>query len=140
MDRIKIKMAIENSDEIKHFKQQIAQGYLNKDRAAQIAERQTRDLIEKSEEAMIDKYMLHNLDSEMDIVRKQEGEKKMALLNQKAVLHDQMYEKKIKCDEARNEFLAEKGQVNDIVQKIVDEVIFFSLKFVRIKLKWKKML
>merc|ERR1712238_644729 len=45
----------------------------------------------------------------------------MSLLKQKEILHDQMYEKKLKCDEAREEFLSEKGQVDDIVQKIIDD-------------------
>jgi len=51
MNRIKIRMAIEGSSEIKHMKGQIAQAYLNKDRSAQIAERQTRNLVEMTEEA-----------------------------------------------------------------------------------------
>ena len=57
MEAIKIKMAIENSNEIKHLKGMIQQAYLNKDRSAQVAERQTRSLIEKAEEAMIDRAM-----------------------------------------------------------------------------------
>lgn len=32
-----------------------------------------------------------------------------------------MYEKKLKCDEAREQFLREKDQVDDIVQKIINE-------------------
>jgi len=32
-----------------------------------------------------------------------------------------MYEKKVKCDEARDQFLSEKGQVDDILQKIINE-------------------
>lgn len=121
MDRIKIKKAIENSSEIKHLKNQIAQGYLNKERSAQVAERQTRNLVEKAEEAMIDRAMLENREDELDGVRQKEVEKKMSLLKQKEILHDQMYEKKLKCDEARDEFLKEKVQVDDIVQKIITD-------------------
>lgn len=70
---------------------------------------------------MIDRAMLENREEELEGVRQKEVEKKMSLLKQKEILHDQMYEKKLKCDEARNQFLQEKGQVDDIVQKIIDE-------------------
>jgi len=32
-----------------------------------------------------------------------------------------MHEKKLKCDEAREEFLKEKDSVDDIVKKIIDQ-------------------
>lgn len=121
MEQIKVKMAIENSEEIKHLRNQIQQGYLNKDRSAQVAERQTRSLIEKAEEAMIDRAMLENRTDELGVVRDKEIHKKMQLLKQKEILHDQMHEKKQKCDEARDEFLKEKDSVDDIVKKIINE-------------------
>ena len=36
MEQIKIKKAIESSEEIKHLRSMIQQGYLNKERAAQV--------------------------------------------------------------------------------------------------------
>ena len=58
MEQIKIKKAIESSEEIKHLRSMIQQGYLNKERAAQVSEKQTRSLIELKEEALIDRAML----------------------------------------------------------------------------------
>ena len=55
MSSIKTKMAIESSAEIKHMKAMIQQAYLNKDRAAQISEKQTRSIIHQQEDAMMDK-------------------------------------------------------------------------------------
>lgn len=46
MERIKISKAIESNEEIKHLRGMIKQGYMNKERAAQIAEKQTRTIIE----------------------------------------------------------------------------------------------
>lgn len=121
MERIKIRMAIEGSSEIKHIKGQIAQAYLNKDRSAQIVERQTRNLVEQTEEALIDRAMLEKRDYEVEANNQHRKQKTMSLLQHKAVLHDQMYEKKVKCEEARDQFLSEKGQVDDILQKIINE-------------------
>ena len=121
MEKIKMRMAIENSAEVKHMKQMIAQGYLNKDRSAQVAERQTKSLIEKAEEALIDRAMLEKREDELSVVADHNVQKKMALLNQKKVLHGQMEEKHVKCEEARNEFLQEKGQVDAIIQQIINE-------------------
>ena len=53
--------------------------------------------------------------------REKEVEKTMAMLRQKRTLQDQMLEKKVKCDEARDQFLNEKSQVDDIVQGIINE-------------------
>lgn len=120
MERIKIRMAIEGSSEIKHIKGQIAQAYLNKDRSAQIVERQTRNLVEMTEEALIDRAMLDKRDYEVNTNNEHRRQKTNTLLLHKAVLHDQMYEKKVKCDEARDQFLSEKDQVDDILQKIIN--------------------
>jgi hypothetical protein len=121
MERIKIRMAIEGSSEIKHIKGQIAQAYLNKDRSAQIVERQTRNLVEMTEEALIDRAMLDKRDYEVSTNNEHRRQKTNTLLLHKAVLHDQMYEKKVKCDEARDQFLSEKDQVDDILQKIIND-------------------
>ena len=40
---------------------------------------------------------------------------------QKRMLQTQMLEKKAKCDEAREQFLREKSQVDEIVQKLINE-------------------
>lgn len=121
MERIKIRMAIQGSSEIKHIKGQIAQAYMNKDRSAQIVERQTRNLVEITEEALIDRAMLDKRDYEVNTNNEHRRQKTNTLLLHKAVLHDQMYEKKVKCEEARDHFLSEKDQVDDILQKIINE-------------------
>jgi hypothetical protein len=114
-------MAIENSAEIKHMRQMIQQAYLNKDRAAQVAERQTRNLMEHTEEALIDRAMLEKREAELEVVQHQNRMKTEALIRQKGVLHSQMREKEDKCNEARDAFYAEKDQVNSIIQNIIDE-------------------
>ena len=43
------------------------------------------------------------------------------MLNQKRVLHDQMDEKRQQAEEAQEQFLREKSQVDAIVQKIINE-------------------
>jgi hypothetical protein len=121
MMAIKTKMAIENSAEIKHMRQMIQQAYLNKDRAAQVAEQQTRSLVEKSEEALIDRAMLEKRGAEVEIVQNQNRMKTEALLRQKQVIFGQMAEKEDKCNEAREAFFMEKDQVNAIIQSIIDE-------------------
>jgi hypothetical protein len=121
MMTIKTKMAIENSAEIKHMRQMIQQAYLNKDRAAQVAEQQTRSLVEKTEEALIDRAMLEKREDELGIVQNQNRMKTEALLRQKQVIFGQMAEKEDKCNEAREAFFMEKDQVNAIIQSIIDE-------------------
>ena len=63
------------------------------------------------------------LERERELRRKQEEDraKQMERLKQKYVLKEQMKEKEAKCQEAREEFLKEKEQVDDIVKNIMRE-------------------
>lgn len=121
MEQIKIKKAIESSEEIKHLRTMIQQGYLNKERAAQVTEKQTRNLIELKEEALIDRAMLQKREMELARQRQEERRKINERLDQKFTLQNQMLEKKDKCEEAREQFYKEKGQVDDIVEQIINE-------------------
>ena len=87
----------------------------------QVSEKQTRNLIELKEEALIDRAMLQKREQELMRQRQEERRKINEKLDQKKTLQEQMLEKKVKCEEAREQFYLEKGQVDDIVNQIINE-------------------
>ena len=112
---------INESEEIKQLKERIRQAYTNKERAAQVAEKQTRRLTELQQDAEMDEYLIQKKEQEQRAMEEREQRIAQERLKQKYVLLEQMNHKNSLKDEALREFEKEKGQVDRIVFDIMRE-------------------
>eukprot|EP00828_Plagiopyla_frontata_P042013 TRINITY_DN6163_c0_g1_i1.p1 TRINITY_DN6163_c0_g1~~TRINITY_DN6163_c0_g1_i1.p1 ORF type:complete len:294 (+),score=80.46 TRINITY_DN6163_c0_g1_i1:125-1006(+) len=94
---------------------------MNKERAAQLAEKNVRKLEEIQFEADIEEQVLQRRQYEQLLQLREEEERKRKFLQAKDVLQDQMKERELLKDEARQQFLKEKDQVDNIMQQIINE-------------------
>lgn len=109
------------SDELKELQNKIKAAYLNKERAQQMTEGQFRKQVEIEEDAQIDMAMLKN--KEMgDIAQRQENENKLrALQENKRNIQKQIEENDKLREEAYNEYIREKSQVDAVVNRMIEE-------------------
>lgn len=111
---------------------------MNKGRSHQIRERQVRRLNDLVKDAEIDELILEKLEMEQKAQNDKEIQQKMEKLNSKYVIQEQMKEKEKLKDESRQEYIRDKGLVDDAVQKIIQEDIEFQREIHRKKEKNKK--
>ena len=111
---------------------------MNKGRSHQIRERQVRRLNDLVKDAEIDELILEKLEMEQKAQNDKEIQQKMEKLNSKYVIQDQMKEKEKLKDESRQEYIRDKGLVDDAVQKIIQEDIETQREIHRKKEKNKK--
>ena len=112
---------IGESEDIKILKEKIQQAYTNKERAAQVAEKQTRKLNDLHEEAEMDEFLVKQKEREIREMKEREQKLTQDRLKQKYVLQDQMSFKNNLKDEAHKEFIKEKEEVDKIVFNIIQE-------------------
>lgn len=116
-----IEKVVGESDEIRQLKEKIKQAYTNKERAAQIAEKQTRRLNELQEEAYMDEYLVKQKEREIREMKEREFKAAQDKLKQKYVLQEQMALKEMQKQEALKQFAKEKDQVDKVVFDIIQE-------------------
>uniref|UniRef100_A0AAV2LP35 Meiosis-specific nuclear structural protein 1 n=1 Tax=Knipowitschia caucasica TaxID=637954 RepID=A0AAV2LP35_KNICA len=111
----------ENSTELRELESKLRFAYMNKERAAQIAEQEA--------------LKFDSMRSEADFARKMQMEEELASLEEKKLqqrrheeairyqqeLDDQLMERQNKKQEAYDEFLKEKLMVDEIIRKIYEE-------------------
>jgi hypothetical protein len=109
------------SDELKELQNKIKAAYLNKERAQQMTEGQFRKQVEIEEDAQIDMTMLKNKEIG-DIRQRDENEKKLlSLQSNKREIQKQIDENDRLREEAYNEYMREKGQVDAVVNRMIEE-------------------
>lgn len=94
---------------------------MNQERSKQIYERQTRKLQDIVKDAEVDEQLLDNLENERNRLAELEIRKKNEKLQSKYVLQQQMMEKEKLKEESRAEYMRDKGLVDDIVKRIMQE-------------------
>lgn len=109
---------IRESEDLRNFKELINQSYVNKEIAAQIAERQTRKLIEVVEDGQKDEYLQRSLQQQNEAELRKRRDMIDKLKQQKITIQKQMQEKELRKEEDLRMFEKDKEQV----QKIVDQV------------------
>ena len=109
------------SDELKELQNKIKAAYLNKERSQQMTEKQFRGQVEVEEDAAIDMQMLR--DKEMgDIRNMEEMQKKLEDRQQnKRNIQQQIDDNNKLREEAYQEYVREKGQVDAVVQRMIEE-------------------
>ena len=111
----------DGDDDIRYIKATIKEAELNRIRAHQINENQTRrlqNLIKESEE---DEKVLENLGKEKAEEEAIARKKKEDLINAKHIIQQQLRDKEKAKEESMKEYLRDKQQINDIVQQIMNE-------------------
>ena len=109
------------SDELKELQNKIKAAYLNKERAQQMTESQFRKQVEIEEDAQIDMTMLKNKEIG-DVRQREENERKLKSLQQnKREIQKQIEENDRLREEAYQEYMKEKGQVDAVVNRMIEE-------------------
>lgn len=127
-----IEKACAESDELKELQQKIRAAYLNKERAAQMAENQFRmqkELV--SNFKILTVVQEKDADIEIEMLRRKEMADRQAfqetvdkgnqMRENKAVVRNQMQDIEDRRQDARDQYLAERGQVDAIINKMIDE-------------------
>lgn len=109
------------SEELKHLEERLKVAYMNKERAAQHAERLKRDSQEAIRNQAIDDQMEY--DRQMGIRREAEKDayRRATSLQQKATLQEQMLHRQVLMKEAADEAARDRQLVDNIVNKIAEE-------------------
>jgi len=115
------KRICESSEELRALKEKLHAAQVNKHRAAQMMEAQCRSAHEKMREQKIAEHMETERMEHMELERKLEIEKGKQKLRVKELNQAQIAHKEALREEARNEYLKEKGQVEQLVQRIQEE-------------------
>lgn len=130
MERIKLEKMREekkrqqirnNSEEIRELESKLRTGYMNRERAAQVAERRALRLEELQREAEIRK-IIENETKRAKIAEEQKDVEKYQQSQQyKQDLEHQLEDEQKRKQEAYEEFLKEKLMIDEIVRKIYEE-------------------
>lgn len=111
----------QNSLEIRDLEEKLRLGYLNKVRAAQIAEKQTNKFNSQKADDMLVQEMRENLKCAEDEDRMKEEQRMLEKRHYQEQLDQQMEEQKEKKQHMYKEFLKEKLMIDEIVRKIHEE-------------------
>lgn len=111
----------DDSEELKELKAQLKAAQMNKMRATQIAEKQLIHEQNVTREAMVDAVMEQERRAALEAEYEAELERIQANLARKAGLAEQMREQEKQREQAYQEFLKEKQQVDDIVRSVEEE-------------------
>ena len=120
-DKKNIQKILDESEEIKEWRKKIKIAHLNKERSLQIKESQLRKLDNLVKDAEIDEQVLNKLEEENAKEQKNENVQKLKALHNKYVLQKQMKDRAEQLNDAKYEYLRDKQQVEDIVNKIAME-------------------
>jgi hypothetical protein len=116
-----VEKVIQESEEIRALQEKIRQAYTNKERAAQVAEKQTRRLNDLREEAEMDEFLVKQKEREIRELKEREQKLIQERLRQKHVLQQQIgFKEKLK-EEAQQQFVKEKDEVDKVVFNIIQE-------------------
>jgi len=120
--KVEVGRVCSQSEEIKELQEKIKNAYLNKERAAQLAETQMKTHQEVEQDARMDMAMLRKKEIEDAQERALEHQRGIERLENKHKIEYQMHEKELmRLQAQREEFEREKGQVEAVVNKLINE-------------------
>ncbi|CAK66714.1 unnamed protein product (macronuclear) [Paramecium tetraurelia] len=132
--RREIERICAESEEIKLLKQKVQTAYVTKERTQQLAEQQLRRIQELKQESEIEAAILEKLKREQEEERSKEKFRLQQRLEGKYTLQKQMKEHEQLRDEAREQYIYEKEQVNRVIHQLINE----DRKFLEDQAKKKK--
>lgn len=106
---------------MKDLQKKIMSAYQNKERAAQITEKQYRQQVSLEQDTQIDKIMLRTKEIQDQIQRESEEARKIDRLDNKNAIQTQIVDRKQLEVEAQEEYLKERDQVDAIIQRMISE-------------------
>jgi len=109
------------SDELKELQAKIKAAYLNKERSQQMTEKQYRVQSEIEQDAAIDITMLKNKEIGDQIERSQNQHKLESLQSNKRDIQKQIDDANLLRQQAHEEYLKEKNQVDAVVARMIEE-------------------
>jgi len=115
------KRICESSEELRALKEKLHAAQVNKHRAAQMMEMQSRKEYDKMREQKIAEHMETERMEHMELERKLEFEKAHQRHRVKEINQEQIAQKEALRDEANQEYMKEKAQVATLVQRIQEE-------------------
>ena len=120
--KVEVERICSQSDEIKQLQEKIRNAYLNKERAAQLAETQLKTLQEVEQDARVDMAMLRRKEIQEAEERQKEHERAIERLRNKQRIQDQINEKQEMMLRAQMEEAdREKNQVESVVNRLIEE-------------------
>jgi len=119
--RKEVERICSQSDELKDLQKKIMSAYQNKERAAQITEKQYRQQVSLEQDTQIDKIMLRTKEIQDQIQRESEEARKIDRLDNKNAIQTQIVDRKQLEVEAQEEYLKERDQVDAIIQRMISE-------------------
>ncbi|KAM9860549.1 uncharacterized protein ACBR49_012903 [Aulostomus maculatus] len=111
----------ENSAELRELESRLKSVYLNRERAAQIAEHEARKLEIMRQEAELSQKLERGHQQAEAQKQKQEQRRHEEMIQYQRDLEQQLVEREQKRQEAYEEFLKEKLMVDEIIRKIYEE-------------------
>ncbi|CAB4007016.1 meiosis-specific nuclear structural 1-like, partial [Paramuricea clavata] len=111
----------ENSVELRELEAKLKAGYMNRERAAQLAEKHLLEVDEQNREAEIAKTMRENHNKALEAQTAKERERYDESVRHQEQLEKQLLEQEKKKQDAYEEFLKEKLMIDEIVRKIYEE-------------------
>ncbi|CAD8118216.1 unnamed protein product [Paramecium sonneborni] len=132
--RREIERICAESEEIKLLKQKVQTAYVTKERTQQLAEQQLRRIQELKQESEIEAAILEKLKREQEEERNKERFRLQQRLEGKYTLQKQMKEHEQLRDEAKEQYIYEKEQVNRVISQLIHE----DRKFLEDQAKKKK--
>ena len=118
---VEIQKLYAENDELKSIITDIKQAHLNRDRAHQIHESQTRRLKQIVIDTELDETVLANMNRERLLDEQKEFKRKNEMLRAKGVLQQQLTDRQKARDEAKKEYAKDKAEIDAMVHKILTE-------------------
>eukprot|EP00826_Nyctotherus_ovalis_P041285 TRINITY_DN4135_c0_g2_i1.p1 TRINITY_DN4135_c0_g2~~TRINITY_DN4135_c0_g2_i1.p1 ORF type:complete len:265 (-),score=152.89 TRINITY_DN4135_c0_g2_i1:603-1397(-) len=109
------------SEELKELKERIRTAYVNKERAAQLADNQLRRQQEMSDDAEIEARILLARKEQAEREKEQEQSKAWVGVEHKQKLLEQIQERERLKEEAYAEYLREKAAVDEAMKKMMEQ-------------------
>lgn len=111
----------QESDELKSILSDIKQAHLNKARAHQIRESQTRRMKQIILDSELDEHVLENLTRETQLEQQNVQRRKNEMLHTKYVIQQQLADRQHARNEAKKEQAKDKAEIDALIQRIIQE-------------------
>ena len=120
-DRREIQRVCGESEELRELQQRLQMAYINKERTAQI--RETHHIREQDaiEDVVLDQHMMQKRKAELVQEARFQEQKRIAAIENKNVMKDQMLEKERARAEAYQEYVKDREAVDGVINKIMEE-------------------
>lgn len=111
----------QENDDLKSIIADIKQAHLNKVRAHQIHERQTRRMKQLILDSELDEQVLQHLTRETHLDQQNEMKRKNQLLHTKYIIQQQLAERQHARDEAKKEQAKDKAELDMLINRVIED-------------------